>query len=302
MQPYNFVYPLPTVLLLAMLSTTAVAQISLTPSPACDPSKQSCTPGSGPKLCTPENCLADSAAQALFEKTNNCTFPGSACGNFNKDTQCCGKDPKTGKARVIDKVMNKKGVISPGLDSFTWTNYTWACPDKKQNNAPPNTLWQKCEVGKKHSQDDDYEITEVKANGTARPYCIEGCSIPPAGVALALATGVFLVPNRDNPSGHPAASFYDACANHDVCYQTCDKDQAYCDNKLESEAGAACQNISPSHVTEIMKPMGGMLMPVPINTRMKCEEIAAVFRFFLHDLKLGKPAFDLRRQQYCQCC
>lgn len=302
MRLYNAPRTVLAALSLAGLSATALAEISPQPRPACDPSSMSCTPNAQPKPCVPQNCLADAAAQAQFEKENNCTFPASACGVFNQQTQCCGRDPRTGKPRVVDKIMSKPGVISPGLDSFTWTNYTLACPDKKQSEAPPDALWQKCKEGQKHSPEDDYKISEVRSNGGARSYCIDGCSVSPTGVAWALVANVFLVPDRNNPAGYPTSSLYSACVNHDVCYQTCDKDQNYCDKQLEQEAITVCQDIPANDVTEVMTQKGGMLMPISFNTRLKCEEAAVTFRFILNNLKLGKPAFNFRRQQYCQCC
>lgn len=285
-----------------MLPTTAVAEISLLPRPSCDPSKQSCVPESGPKPCTPQNCLANSAAQAQFEKENNCAFPASACGSFNEDTQCCGKDPRTGKPRVIDKVMNKKGVISPGLDSFTWTNYTSACPDNKQNNAPPNALWQMCEKDKPHGG--GYAIDEVRPNGTARPYCIDGCSIPAYAVAGAVALEIFLFHDRNNPIGYATSSFKTACNNHDVCYQTCKDDQLTCDIKLKNDSLAACQTIPAGHVTWVTKIIPGPApaIPKPFHTRAACEKAANEMFKVLNEWGMGESAFNQRRQQYCQCC
>ena len=304
MSIYDF---LRTVLWMAVLSTTAAADLGLQPRPTCDPTKMSCAPDAQTKPCPPQNCLADSAAQVQFEKVNNCVFPASACGSFNKDTQCCGKDPRTGKPRVIDKVMNKKDVISPGLDSFTWVNYTMSCPNKKQNDAPPNALWQKCHVGKIHMPDDPddyYKVTEVQENGTARPYCIEGCSIPPLVVATSKALGIFL-PNgdRNNPSGYQTASFESACNSHDVCYQTCKDDQMTCDKRLKDDMIAACGVIPPAHETLTgFTIVGGVLLPKFNNTRQKCMDAANSMFTVLGPWKFGTPAFNLRRQQYCQCC
>lgn len=63
-------------LLFAILlpATIALAQTGLLPRSECDLSRMSCMPGSEPKPCAPQNCLADSAAQAVFERTNDCTF------------------------------------------------------------------------------------------------------------------------------------------------------------------------------------------------------------------------------------
>lgn len=298
-------------LLLPGLSATAAAQDGFPSRPACDPTYASCIPDAAPAKCESTGCFSTLEAQAKFEKDNNCTFPASACGDFNADTQCCGKDPRTGKPKVVDKVMTTKDVITKGADSFTWTNYLMTCPNKKQNNAPPNELWQKCAVGKKHSPDDDYKIEEVRQNGTARDYCIEGCSTPPAAVAGAHSLGIFLFPNRNNPAGYEtspsaertaASSFYKPCVAHDICYQTCKDDQKTCDIRLRDESIAACRTIPAAHESEVLKNIGGILTPVPINTRDQCEIAAKEMFFVLSGLKFGESAFNLRRQQYCQCC
>lgn len=306
MRLYNVHHTVLAALFLAGLSTMALAEISFQPRPACDPTKMSCTPSAQPKPCAPQNCLADSAAQVKFEKENNCTFPASACGEFNKDTQCCGKDPRTGKPKVVEKVMTTKGVITKGADSFTWTNYTTTCPNKKQNDAPPSALWKKCELNKKQTSEDPYEIVEIRPNGTARDHCIDGCSAPPAAVAAAVALGIFLKFDHDNPTGYSAASsFYNACATHDVCYQTCNNnDQLFCDTQLKNNSIAACQTIPAGHSTLVMKIIPGIPVPVPTptNTRKACENAAERMYNILQDLNFGQPAFNLRRQQYCQCC
>lgn len=267
----------------------------------------SCSGGGGasvpPKACPVQACFLSEAAKKKYEQDYNCTFAASACGDFNADTQCCGKDPRTGKAKVVDKVMTTKDVIAIGADSFTWTNYLITCPDKKQNIAPPNALWQQCVPKQKQTPEDPYEIEEVRKNGIARDYCIDGCSTPPAVVAGAFALGIFLFPDRNNPSGpeHSAASFKPACVNHDVCYQTCRDDQKTCDTKLKNDSKAACQTIPAGHST--LKPVPGFPPKFDlVNTRKKCEAAADEMFKFLSDLKFGLPAFNLRRQQYCQCC
>jgi hypothetical protein len=284
-------------LLLPGLFATAAAQVGFQSKPSCDPSMASCMPDAASAKCESTGCFGTLEDQAKFEKENNCTFPASACGAFNADTQCCGKDPRTGKPKVVEKVMTTKGVITKGADSFTWTNYTTTCPNKKQNEAPPNALWKKCEVGKKHSPDEDYKIIEVQKNGIARDYCIDGCSTPPAAVAGALALGIFLVPDRNNPTGYSvASSFKQACVNHDVCYQTCKDDQKTCDTQLKNDSIAACQTIPAGHWTF------SLVIGKPVNTREACVNAADEMFKFLSDLKFGLPAFNLRRQQYCQCC
>lgn len=171
----------------------------------------------------------------------------------------------------------------------------------KQNGAPPDALWQQCEVGKKHAPDEDHEISEVRKNGGARDYCIDGCSVPPSGVAVASDAGIFLALSRNNPAGHPASSFYQACANHDVCYQSCDKEQKYCDYKLEEDAKAACEQIPADHTIKVAgRYPDGTPYVFKVNTRKKCRDIAEYYRMALR--AFGEFAFNKRRQQYCQCC
>ncbi|MHB1232059.1 MAG: hypothetical protein ACYCZQ_05695 [Burkholderiales bacterium] len=268
----------------------------------------SCPGGDGkdvpPKACPIQSCFINNAAKKKYEQDNNCTFATSACGDFNADTQCCGKDPRTGKAKVVDKVMTTKDVIAIGADSYTWLNYKLTCPNKKQSNAAPNALWRKCVPGKKQTPEDPYKIVEVRKNGTARDYCIDGCSEPPGAVAAAVALGIFLKFDHDNPTGYSAASsFYNACAAHDVCYQTCNNnDQLFCDTQLKNNSIAACQTIPAGHMTRVIKIVGGMTMLIPVNTREACKKAADAMFTVLSKWDFGLPAFNLRRQQYCQCC
>lgn len=298
----NIFFQTVALLLLLGLSTSAAAEPGGQARPACDPTKMSCTPDAQAKPCTSQSCLSDSAAQGQYEKQNDCAFPASACGSFNKKTQCCGKDPKTGEPRVIDKVMKEKGVISPGLGAFTWETYTAACPDKKQNNALPNELWQMCEKGKPHGG--GYDIDEVRLNGTARPYCIDGCSIPDFVIAAAVALEIFLFHDRNNPAGYAASSFKPACNNHDVCYQTCKDTQLTCDVKLKNDSLAACRAIPSGHVTWVTKAIPGPVpaIPKPFLTRAACEKAANEMFKVLNEWGMGESAFNQRSQQYCQCC
>lgn len=292
-------------LLLPGLFATAAAQVGFQSKASCDPSMASCMPDAAPAKCESTGCFGTLEDQAKFEKENNCKFgTDNFCGGklLDKETQCCGKDPRTGKPLAVDKVMAKKGVISSGLDSFTWTNYQMACPDKKQNTAPPNELWQMCEKDKSYGG--GYDIDEVRQNGTARPYCIEGCSIPSYAVAGAVALEIFLFHDRNNPIGYATSSFKPACNNHDVCYQTCKDDQLTCDIKLKNDSLAACQTIPAGHVTWVTKIMLGPVpaIPKPFHTRAACEKAANEMFKVLNEWGMGESAFNQRRQQYCQCC
>jgi hypothetical protein len=255
-------------------------------------------------VCKPDSCIVSEIARHEYERKNNCKFAqGDLCGGvtIDKVTQCCGKDPRTGNAKAVDKVMTKRGVIAAGADSFTWTNYVLTCPDKKQNNSAPNALWNQCVVGEYETPDDAYKVIEVRQNGTARSYCIDGCSEPQSAVVAAYAAGIFLTLDHNNPIGYSdGSSFYRACAKHDVCYQSCnDKDQNACDSELKINSIAACNSIPFDHMTIVIGPNG---IPIQINTRRKCNEAADDMFTVLNTLKIGRSAFNMRRQQYCQCC
>lgn len=295
-------------LVLILAASSLGANSLLTPRPSdCDPSKATCAPGPEKKTCEATNCFSSLEEQKAHEKKNNCTFRAdNLCGGktIDKATECCGKDPITGKPRVVDKVMSKEvtqkiGSVDGGPINdvhYTWASYRKLCPDKKQNNAPPNALWKMCEKGKPETPG-GYPIEEVRPNGTVRPHCIDGCSIPGSVMSLAVLTGTFLVNDRNNPTGYATSSFKHACNGHDVCYQTCnDNDQLFCDTKLMNDSIAACQTIPAGHET----PSG--LLRRPVNTRQACVKAAETMFEYLNTEGYGQAAFNLRRQQYCQCC
>ena len=176
----------------------------------------------------------------------------------------------------------------------------------KQSGAPPDALWAQCEVGQKHNPSkDDWVVAIKEKNGASRDYCIDGCSTPPAVVNLLWRTGVFIFEDKDNPTGKgpggigATSSFFNACAAHDRCYQTCSigVDQSACDNRLLTDSLAACATIPPAHTTTFINNLGES---DDENTRAKCEGAANKMHTGLQ--AAGSPAFKTRRTQYCQCC
>lgn len=291
-----------TFAVLAILPALAAGLDIQQPRPC--PPNQSCV-STPPEKCEATHCFSSQEEQKAHEKKNNCTFAtDNLCGGkpVNKATECCGKAPQTGQPRVVDKVMSKEvtqkiGSVDGGPINdvhYTWASYQKLCPNKKQNNAPPNALWKMCEKGKPETPG-GYPIDEVRPNGTARPHCIDGCSIPGSVMSLAVLTGIFLVNDRNNPTGYATSSFKQACNGHDVCYQTCNNnDQLFCDTKLKNDSIAVCKTIPVGHQTSTLLGL--------VNTRKKCEGAAKEMFNRLSTKENGQAAFNLRRQQYCQCC
>lgn len=268
--------------------------------PTCDPTIQTCLPEPEESQCDVTVCFMTVEAQRQYEIKHDCVFPSSSpCGEFDTNTQCCGRNPRTGKAAIIDKVFSTPGVLMPDFDSFTWANLKMACPNLRQNNAPPDDEWIMCRLNSRHNPndpDDHYNVIEILNNGTSRPFCIDGCSTPPLTITLLYTLGYFLEPDRNNPSGYSEeSSFLTACTGHDVCYQTCQKEQNECDREFLEKALNACRTIPRHRLSTRWMPT-----PMIVNTRNQCIRAANVMH---RGLQIGgHSAFNKRRQQYCQCC
>ena len=265
------------------------------PTPPCDPTTSTCISENKKWDCGVAACFTTTEAQKAYEDKHQCVFT-SSCGEFNTSTQCCGYDPSTGEPAVIEKVFSIPGVLMPGFDSFTWKDLKGACPNRRQNDAPPDDTWSMCAIGERHSPDDHYKIIEIRGNDTARPFCIDGCSTPPQVVVTLYGLGTFLKPDRDNPINYSAeSSFLGGCIKHDVCYQTCDKEQAECDDQLLQSMIDACHSIPHYSLTSRLYPT-----PTVVLTRNHCINAARVMHIGL--TLAGQTSFQKRRQQYCQCC
>ena len=252
-------------------------------------------------------CILSDQGRRQFEQQNNCFFPDEYCGGstqayrIDRRTQCCGRDPVSGQPSVLNKQ------ISQAQESFNWANYVRSCPNMRQSQGQPDALWPLCRVGERHTANDFWEVQEVEpqsGNTNARPYCIDGCSTPPQWVNRLYRIGAFIFNDKDNPTGGgpggfgPGSSFYQACANHDRCYQTCNNNtQQSCDNNLLRDMLNVCRTIPADHVTTFRNNLG---FEDDENTRSKCETAANNMHTGLQ--VGGGPAFGIRRQQYCQCC
>nr|WP_295785222.1 hypothetical protein [Rhodoferax sp.] len=261
------------------------------------------TPPVQPSLCQAAICFANPADEAAFERANHCVF-GSMCAGqaIKASTQCCGANRFTGRPEVHDKFLTALS----GINSLHWwTAYKTECPGMTQSGAPPDALWAQCVVGQKHSPSDDWKVAIVESNGSSRSYCIDGCSTPPGVVTTLWRSGIFIFNDKDNPTGNgpggfgASSSFFNACAAHDRCYQTCSigTDQSACDNTLLAGMLAACATIPPAHITTFINNLG---QPDEENTRDKCTTAANKMHTGLQ--VGGSGAFKTRRTQYCQCC
>lgn len=253
-----------------------------------------------PPVCPPAKiCFVNLAARQKYEQKNNCILMEYRCnGNeIDEHTQCCVKDVQTGKNKIRQKQYEKFD------KKFNWEIYTKECKNMRQSEAAPDALWNQCTVGQKHSEDDDYPVLVVEKNGSARSYCIDGCSTPPSVVKAAAALGLFIFPDRNNPTGAgpggigEVSSFLPACSAHDKCYQTCNSnDQKTCDGKMLMDMQAACNRISENYITVFE----GNFKEKKASTRDRCLSAARTMHAGLE--KFGSDAFNRRRQQYCQCC
>ena len=263
--------------------------------------------GSNPRSPCVGVCILSDVGRRQFEQQNNCYFSDEYCGGtspahrLDRRTQCCGNDPVSGRPSVQGKQ------ISRAQESFNWDNYVRSCPNMRQSQGQADALWPQCRVGQRHTASDHWVVQEVVAppgNANARPYCIDGCSTPPAAIELLYRSGTFIYRDKDNPTGAgpggfgSGSSFYQACAAHDRCYQTCNNNnQATCDNNLHRDMLNVCRSIPADHVTTFTNNLG---LEDDENTRSKCESAANNMHTGLQ--VGGRPAFSARRQQYCQCC
>jgi hypothetical protein len=282
--------------------SSASAQLNSPKQPACNPAIQSCQPASPPtKECDIRACMS-AADRAAHEKANDCVFLAEGCKGMDLKNQCCSKDEATGKSKPVDKQATKED------SKFDWTAYQKQCLGMKQSNSLSDGLWAQCVVGKPHDpKDDEWNVKEVISNGGARSYCIDGCSTPQKGIDYAIKLRVFLANNKDNPTGHPNSSFYEACKAHDICYQSCTTtSQATCDANLRDSSLARCNDVPAGHTTLVPDLIGSGSSPV--NTRAKCITAANMMHEILSPFGSdsvgggGGSAFKKRRQQMCQCC
>jgi hypothetical protein len=231
----------------------------------------------------------------LFTPEKKCDPAQAIDGKY-----CCVESLQTpGNHTLVDKVLNNPSQMD-------WEHYKNQC----KNMKPREGKNESCVVGGiQNPKTDDWPVQEIVQNPNnpnARPYCVDGCSIPPAilngGVAIGMAA---INATHDNPVGHPQSSFYGVCKTHDICYQTCDKNinQEDCDSNLKNNAIAVCKKIPLEDEIELISNLG-LGGVKKYNAREFCEAKARQFYLALSTEKLngGKSSFNQRRQEMCQCC
>lgn len=265
------------------------------------------------KICIETVCFESEERKKRYEKDHKCEFPPELCKGMDKEKQCCGKDPQSGEPKAIDKVADK---FDPKFDAAA---YTKSCPDKKQSEAPPNAIYQTCEVGKPQIIDgevDEYNVVEVLDKPPARRQCIDGCSTPAWVMKMGKGESDnpwFLTLDKDNPSGHKDGGFGSACRTHDICYQTCGSTKEDCDLEMLKTMLNACDKIpgDAKTVYTYFAVEDGIKSErvTELKTRKFCRIPAEKyykgmeFKWFAGTVKSGAyKAFNQRQQQFCQCC
>ena len=132
---------------------------------------------------------------------------------------------------------------------------------------------------------------------------IDGCSVPGWVASLLFPSGIFVdkeskIASAPNPS--LAGVFYRSCAAHDLCYQSCNKDdQGACDNKINEDMKNGCGNISDSEVISIPNPD----LTLPVSTfRVKDICFDQVGKVYAGLVTFGFIAYAERQREVCTCC
>ena len=106
-------------------------------------------------------------------------------------------------------------------------------PNRSQYKGPPQSDVERPDV--------DFKVVG------AVTHAIDGCSTPQDKFYL-FPPNLFVNPknpSRSDFSLNPLSKpFYEACAAHDVCYQTCRNTQNQCDANLHSTLMAHCNALS----------------------------------------------------------
>jgi len=220
----------------------------------------------------------------------------SCCGGnkYDKKDQCCVDRPGT--------ITGKLTVLKTGPSLQFLQQY---CPDRgqtKRNAAGNNEVCYGDEISP------EGERIQAVANGEYINFCIDGCSQAQIGAATFYVLGIAGVVDTQNPTGLGdrlgtlplSTSFYGACRGHDVCYQTCSKeDKSVCDNAMRDSMYSTCENITPD-LFATFESLGSGLPRQVLNVRAVCMRNA--WAYYQGLVWLGSGAFAERKAQYCECC
>ena len=143
---------------------------------------------------------------------------GDCCGGkiIDPDKQCCVKLKDQGQYITVEKgkPIEEAGNLPP--DSY---------PNRAQFEGPPS------------GTDPRFSVS---IGGIT--YEIDGCSVPGA-LQSTFPEKLFVQTGSLQSSNPMALPFYEACKQHDICYQTCRSDQNTCDQALNSRLVAYCQTL-----------------------------------------------------------
>ena len=152
-------------------------------------------------------------------------------------------------------------------------------------------------------------MREPRPDPSEQPHCIDGCSVPAKLTPLAAFFNIWKVPgsvnNQDPTRGldpfTSPTSYYEACAGHDRCYQTCGSDRGDCDSTLHANMVAKC-SAAPADVfiTVVFSNPEALPTVVQVPLPEACSHNASVYKLFLG--LLGGLAHGDRQAQYCDCC
>jgi RHS repeat-associated protein len=115
------------------------------------------------------------------------------------------------------------------------------------------------------------EVYWIRRGGIHGQECKTGSQDPSWKFQIDGCTGV--------PSDFQGFSFYNACANHDRCYQTCGADKDECDNSMLIDMMLECEGIRDWEV------------------RLRCRATAWFYFQGIH--YLAHPSFKQRQKEAC---
>ena len=218
--------------------------------------------------CPTGNCVALPNIQ--YQNTGKC------CGGsiIDTDKNCCIKN-EGGSYFTVEK---DKPIIevAPNVKPELFTN-------RKQFKGPPD------------SNKTQTWNHQTFPNGVT--HAIDGCSTPENKFYL-FPPNLFVNPNESgnfslNPLSKP---FYDACAAHDVCYQTCGSSQNTCDAGLHNRLMSHCDSLSKT------KSGSGFFDLLGISASEYDECRLSANRMYAALIAVGHNAHSHRQKEMCIAC
>jgi hypothetical protein len=94
------------------------------------------------------------------------------------------------------------------------------------------------------------------------------------------------------PQGSAAASFVGPCNDHDICYETCNRDKAACDAAILEGMIASCRRAYPYPTGNSEDESWG--------SRGTCLKRAELYGLLVR--KQGQAAYDAAQKIACECC